>query len=172
MFSNVLFLYLHTPDAWWTVKEAGAVGDDISGVCIWFFPKCLVKSEVSLPDISSTLQSWMASNSAKTENLLSFHVSCKSSLSCFDWLFCFSVSGKIRNYYWLLIKNAWHSLFYVAREISRQFYQICAHFLLHEWPWSLLTLMEIDHFWICIYSTALFQPHHHLSAFLWDPVLS
>lgn len=80
----------------------------------------------------------------RESHLLSFDVSCKSSLSCFDWLCCFSVSGKIRNDYWLFIKNAWHSLFYVAREISRQFYQMCAHFLLHEWPRSLLTLMEID----------------------------
>lgn len=167
MFFNV-FLHLHTHDAWWTVNEVAVVGTDISGVLqADVLQVCLVRSEVSLLSISSALHSWMASSSAETENLFCFLLMVPASHLChvFDLPCCCSVSGKIRNYYWSLIKNAWHSLFYVAREISRQFYQLCAHFLLHEWPRSVLTLVEIDRSWICIYTAARFN---HIILYLWD----
>lgn len=105
------------PDAWWTAKKTTAVGGDISGVCSWSFPNVFSEKWSFFASHFFGFHSWMPLSSEKTENLFCLLLLVSASHSChiLTLLFCCSVGGKIRNDYWLFIKNAWHSLFNVAR---------------------------------------------------------
>ena len=146
--NRFFFLHLHTPDAWWTLSEVAAVEADISGVSGWSFflpPKCLVRSEVSL--LSAWLMNgfkWRKKKKRRQRNklfcFLSFFyktVPAKSSLSCFDLPCCCSVGGKKkkrwRNDLTVFMKNAWHSLFHVARERRPDSFTNRVHTFLFAW---------------------------------------
>lgn len=72
--------------------------DSERGCCRWswhiwsfsqlIFPKCLVRSEVSLLSISSALHSWMASSSEKTENHFCFLLMVPASHPCHVLICC------------------------------------------------------------------------------------
>ena len=156
-FFIIVLLFLHTPDAWWTVKDAAVVGDDISGVCSWYL---VVFSKrwlfFALHFFCSSLM-----NGFKNRNSLAFF-SCKWSLLRFNWLCWCSVSGKIRNDYRLFIKNCM-TLFVLCR--TRDFQTLLPILCTLAVAWVTSCFDNCGAF---LNSSSALLTFNHIILYLWD----
>lgn len=144
---NVIFIYFFVYsyfaaiDVWisfFCVCIWKALMDDGQRKCWnWHISRLQLISEISLLSISFIPHS--CASFKKTEKHLCFVFTHSAILSCFGSV----VRSEKKMYYWFFIKrNAWFYFYFFMshKKCSKWFLNTCAHFLLHEWPRSLVEI--------------------------------